>query len=251
MKDCHLDKSAACHLELAERSIPGDQRHGSLGKLGMTTLFIFGLLMLLSLYFSYTHRPYAVQLGAFSTSLNNRTLAQLHNFSMMVNKLDGWQMAAGEELSFNKVLGTNLGEQGFVPERSMLDGDMVAQAGGGVCQVASTLYNAALLAGLEIVARSAHSMAVSSVPSSMDAAIASDYKDLKIKNNYAHPVKIIAKLSPQRLTLKILGSKSDQSEISLHRESSLGLSSLHMDQSIHNQLVSKVISIDAQLQTKE
>ena len=62
--------------------------------------------------------------------------------------------------------------------------------GGGVCQVSSTLYNAAIRAELEVVERSPHSMIVTYVQPSMDAAIAGDYKDFKFRNNTDAPIDI-------------------------------------------------------------
>ena len=66
----------------------------------------------------------------------------------------------------------------------------VDSIGGGVCQISTTLYNASLYAELEIVQRQNHSMTVSYVKPSMDAAIAGTYKDLKIKNPYDTPIYI-------------------------------------------------------------
>ncbi len=64
----------------------------------------------------------------------------------------------------------------------------VDSIGGGVCQISTTLYNASLYAELEIVQRQNHSMSVSYVKPSMDAAIAGTYKDLKVKNPYDTPI---------------------------------------------------------------
>ena len=73
---------------------------------------------------------------------------------------------------------------------SYLNGKTVESLGGGICQVSSTLYNAVLMAELEVVERSPHSMLVSYVQESADAAIAGTYKDFKFKNNSDAPIYI-------------------------------------------------------------
>ena len=77
--------------------------------------------------------------------------------------------------------------------------------GGGVCQIATTLYDAALQAEMEIVQRQNHSMIVTYVKPSMDAAIAGTYKDIKIKNNYSTPVYIEGYTSGKKLIFTIYG----------------------------------------------
>ena len=70
----------------------------------------------------------------------------------------------------------------------MSNGQVVDSIGGGVCQLPTTLYNASLEAEVEIVQRQNHSMIVTYVKPSRDAAIAGTYKDIKIKNNYGTPI---------------------------------------------------------------
>lgn len=76
---------------------------------------------------------------------------------------------------------------------------------GGVCQVTTTLYNAALMAELEIVERHPHSMTVGYVPLGRDAAVAGNYKDLKFRNNTEYPIMIEAYASGGKLVMNIFG----------------------------------------------
>ena len=73
---------------------------------------------------------------------------------------------------------------------SYLNGLVVDSLGGGICQVSTTLYNAAIRAELRITQRNAHSMTVSYVDPSVDAAIAGTYKDLKFRNDYDFPIRL-------------------------------------------------------------
>ncbi len=81
-------------------------------------------------------------------------------------------------------------KNGYAMAGSYLNGKVVDSLGGGICQVSSTLYNTVLRAELEIVERSPHSMMVTYVQPSADAAIAGTYKDFKFKNNSDAPIYI-------------------------------------------------------------
>ena len=82
------------------------------------------------------------------------------------------------------------------------------QCGGGVCQIATTLYDASLAAELEITQRQNHSMIVTYVKPSMDAAIAGTYKDIKITNNYSTPIYIEGTTAGKTLTFTIYGKET-------------------------------------------
>ena len=87
-------------------------------------------------------------------------------------------------------------ENGYYAAPSYSNGEVVDSIGGGVCQVSTTLYNAVLKAELEVVERSPHSMVVSYVKPSMDAAIAGDYKDFKFRNDTEVPIYIVCIREP-------------------------------------------------------
>ena len=90
----------------------------------------------------------------------------------------------------------------------MRSGKVVQSSGGGICQVSTTLYNAVILAELEVTQRQPHSMLVDYVKPSMDAAIAGDYKDLKFKNNTETPIYIEGYISGGNLTFTIYGKET-------------------------------------------
>lgn len=81
-------------------------------------------------------------------------------------------------------------ENGYASAGAYENGRVVDSIGGGVCQIATTLYDASLYAELEITQRQNHSMSVSYVKPSMDAAIAGTYKDIKVTNPYDTPIYI-------------------------------------------------------------
>lgn len=132
------------------------------------------------------------ELGSFSTDAGQGERWQ--NLAAGVKKLDGTLLMPGEELSVYEATGPYDEENGYVLGASYENGKVVESYGGGVCQVSTTLYNAVLYAELEIVERYPHSMLVSYVAPSRDAAIAEGYKDFVFKNNYDTPIYIHAEI---------------------------------------------------------
>ena len=110
-------------------------------------------------------------------------------------------------------------ENGYKTATAYENGRSVDSIGGGVCQISTTLYNASLYAELEIVQRQNHSMTVSYVKPSMDAAIAGTYKDLKIKNPYDTPIYIEGYTQGKTLTFTIYGKETRPSNRTLAFES--------------------------------
>jgi vancomycin resistance protein YoaR len=90
----------------------------------------------------------------------------------------------------------------------IVGGGMSMDAGGGVCQVSSTLYNAALRAGMEIIERHPHSIRIHYVPPGQDAAVAYNYLDLQFRNNYTTPVLIKSYVSGRRIVMSVLGCRT-------------------------------------------
>jgi vancomycin resistance protein YoaR len=146
-------------------------------------------------------------LGGYSTSLAARTPAQRANAIRAAWRLNGARIAPGAVFSFNRAVGPWSADRGFLKAPVSYDGEMVLDWGGGVCQTSSTLYNAALLAGLEIVERSPHTWAPNYVAAGRDAAVAQTETDLKIRNVYRYPVRIVCHITGDRLRIEIRGSE--------------------------------------------
>jgi len=146
------------------------------------------------------------ELGRFSTDAGGGTRWQ--NLKTGVEKVNGLVVMPGEEVSVHDVTAPYDAEHGYVPAGSYENGQVVETYGGGICQVSSTLYNALLRAEVEIVERFPHSMLVTYVDPSADAAIAGDYKDLVFKNNYDTPLYIEGKIdSANQLSVTIYGKE--------------------------------------------
>lgn len=106
--------------------------------------------------------------------------------------------------------------QGFLPAPSYVSGNTVDSIGGGVCQVSSSIYYAALLSNLEIVERKNHTFAVGYIDDGMDATVyGGGNPDFKFKNNTPYPIKIVASLSGRALTVQIWGTKVDDTYVKM------------------------------------
>ena len=88
-------------------------------------------------------------------------------------------------------------------------GRLVPGIGGGICQISSTLFNSALLAGMDIVERDTHFAPVSYIPVGLDATVAWGYIDFKFKNPYSHPIYVITEEGNGYVKISILGAKED------------------------------------------
>ena len=127
-------------------------------------------------------------LGEFSTNFGSSSYERATNVRNGASKINGTILYPGEEFSVYETVSPFTEENGYELAGSYANGTTVESFGGGICQVSTTLYNAAIRAELEIVARYNHSMIVGYVEPSMDAAIAGTYKDFKFRNNYDTPI---------------------------------------------------------------
>ena len=120
--------------------------------------------------------------------------------------IDSTILYPGDEFSTYETIKPFTEANGYYPAGSYLNGMVVDSLGGGICQVSTTLYNAVLLAELEVTERNNHSMIVTYVQPSMDAAIAeSSGKDFKFKNNFSNPIYIEGHTEGKQITFTIYG----------------------------------------------
>jgi vancomycin resistance protein VanW len=150
--------------------------------------------------------PHEVEMAGYATSLRGRTGSQRHNAVKAADALDGKIIAPGAIFSFNATVKSWSQDQGFVKAPVSFDGELIKAYGGGVCQTSTTLYNAALLAGLPILERHAHVFAPHYVPPGQDAAVAQRNIDLRFRNPYAWPLRLRAGAQGDHLEVKILGA---------------------------------------------
>lgn len=144
-------------------------------------------------------------IGTYYTTYTNSDRNRNNNLAVGCNYINGTVVAPGEVFSANAHLGSQTAAGGYKEAGVYVNGKVEKGMAGGVCQVTSTLYNAVILAELEVVERSPHSMTVGYVPLGRDAAVAGTYKDLKFKNNTGYPIMIEAYASGGKLVMNIYG----------------------------------------------
>ena len=151
-------------------------------------------------------------LGTFTTYYGSSDGGRTMNVESGAGHINGTLMQPGEEVSADDLMAPYTEGNGYAMAASYENNEVVQSMGGGICQVSTTLYNALLLAELEITERYEHSMLVSYVEPSMDAAIADDVKDLKFRNNLQDPVYIEAVLQDGNVTFNIYGKETRPGE---------------------------------------
>lgn len=159
-------------------------------------------------------------IGSYTTNFASSSAGRAKNVITGVSKVDGTILYPGEEFDLAKTVSPFTQENGYELAGSYQNGTVVESFGGGICQVATTLYNAVIRAELEITMRFNHSMLVHYVEPSMDAAIAGNYKDLKFKNNLDAPVYIEGYCSGGIIYFNVYGKETRPSnrEISFESE---------------------------------
>lgn len=132
----------------------------------------------------------------------NRT----NNLILACEAINGTIIRPGEVFSFNDIVGERTSDKGYLPAAIYSGGETVDGLGGGVCQVASTIYYAALLADMEIVERTEHMFEVSYVPPGLDATIYWGSLDFQFRNNTDYPLRINASVSGGQVHVELVGT---------------------------------------------
>lgn len=158
-------------------------------------------------------------LGTFTTSYTSSSASRSGNVANGARLINGSVVWPGETFSAGGTMNPITAANGYYMAGAYENGQVVESIGGGVCQVSTTLYNAALMAELEITERSNHSMIVSYVKPSMDSAIAGTYKDLKITNNTDAPIYIEGVTANKHITFTIYGHETRPSNRTIKYES--------------------------------
>lgn len=158
-----------------------------------------------------------VLIAGFATVSNDYTDDERENIDIASSTISGTVLQPGEVFSQNETAGPYTEEKGYKEGEGYVGGEIVLDFGGGVCNVATTLYNTSIVSDLEIVERYNHSMPVPYVPYGQDAAVAYGYKDFKFKNNTDNPMLIWTELVDNILYMGFYG-KEEAPEITWEHE---------------------------------
>lgn len=154
-------------------------------------------------------------LSAYPTSFTDETENDRNrsvNIRLAVEAINGTILLPKETFSFNDIVGQRSAQKGYLPANIYTSDGISSGIGGGICQVSSTLYNAALKANLEIVERKPHIYMVAYVPLGRDASVSYGTQDLKFTNSTKWPLRIDGKVtSDNTIEFSITGTNENPS----------------------------------------
>lgn len=151
-------------------------------------------------------------LGEFSTSFNNST-SRGSNIHVAGQQTSDILLMPGDTFSYNKCTGARNWVNGYKSAPVIVGGKVTNGEGGGVCQVSTTIYNAALMSGLTIDEVHNHSLPSRYVQRGRDATVSYGYTDLKFTNPFTNPVYIKNIVGNGAITSKIYGCNLDREKI--------------------------------------
>ena len=209
-------------------------------------------------------------LGSFTTDFSTSDEGRIKNLTNGSSKLNGTLLYPGEELSVYEICHPFTVENGYGVGGAYQNGVVIDSVGGGICQVSSTLYNAVIRAELEVTMRYSHSMTVSYVEPSDDAAIAGTYKYFRFVNNQDYPIYIEGYCANKKVTFNIYGKETRPSNRKVRFESeivsqepatiqfnlngTLPIGYINVDQGAHLKTAArlwKIVTVDGVEQSRE
>lgn len=145
------------------------------------------------------------------TSLSGSTANRINNVQLAANSINEVVLMPGEQFDYNQCLGERTTERGYKAAGAYSGGEVVQEVGGGICQVSSSLYYAALLANLQIDVRSCHYFPVNYLPAGLDATVSWGGPEFKFTNNTDWPIKIVASVdtASNTCTVHIVGTNTE------------------------------------------
>jgi vancomycin resistance protein YoaR len=148
----------------------------------------------------------AQRISSFTTSYTTSNPARVNNVHLLARTLDGKLIAPGAVFSFNQAAGQRTAAKGYQEAPAIVDGKLVPQLGGGVCQVGTTFFNAVFFSGLPVVERVNHSFYISHYPTGRDATISWGGPDLKFRNDTPGWILVRTAFTRSTVTISLYGT---------------------------------------------
>lgn len=149
--------------------------------------------------------PKETEIATYTSTLYDRDNNRVDNIGLAISKLNGKIVKKDEEFSFNNTIGPMDESNGFKKAVGFdTNGNKIKMSGGGLCQISSTMYNAVLIANLEVTERHPHSRRVYYVPKDKDATIYYGSLDFKFKNTSGSDIRIDASNTNTDVTIKLI-----------------------------------------------
>lgn len=145
------------------------------------------------------------RISTYTTTFSSGNAARVTNITLMTKALDGAIVMPGATFSLNGTVGEANAAKGYQEAGAIVDGQPTSQVGGGICQVNTTLFNAALLSGVKITERVNHSLYISSYPLGRDATVSWPGPDFKFVNTLDHAILIATSSTRSSVTISFYG----------------------------------------------
>ena len=148
-------------------------------------------------------------LSTFSTKYNAGDVDRTTNLKLSAGKINGTVLLPGEEFSYNKVVGERTIAAGYKMAATFSGGKVVDGLGGGICQISSTLYDAVVMANLDVTVRRNHQFVTSYLAGGKDATVVWGSQDFKFVNSRKYPIRLTATVSGGVATIQVWGLKEE------------------------------------------
>jgi vancomycin resistance protein YoaR len=146
------------------------------------------------------------RISTFTTEYSSGNASRVNNIHVLGDALDGKLIAPGDTFSFNGAVGERTAAKGYQEANAIVKGKLVPQLGGGICQVATTMFNAVFFSGLPVTERTNHSFYISHYPMGRDATVSWGGPDLRWKNTTDGYVLVSVSYTSDSITVSLYGT---------------------------------------------
>lgn len=146
------------------------------------------------------------RISTFTTTYSTSNVPRNTNIHVLADDLDGVLVAPGAVFDLNKTAGPSTAEKGYVPAGAIVNGQIESELGGGICQVATTMFNTVFFSGLPVVERHNHSLYIASYPQGRDATISIGGPNLRFKNDTPNWILIATSYTNSSITISLYGT---------------------------------------------
>lgn len=146
------------------------------------------------------------RLSTFTTTFSSSNKPRVNNIHTLADALDGTLVGPGEVFSFNETIGQRTAEKGYQEANAIVNGKLVPQLGGGICQMGTTIFNTVFFSGLPVVERHNHSLYISHYPKGRDATVSWAGPDFKFRNDTENWVLVATAYTNSSVTVSLYGT---------------------------------------------
>jgi vancomycin resistance protein YoaR len=151
--------------------------------------------------------------GYATTDMGVSSPNRIVNVHLMADILNGYRIQPGATFSFNQAVGPRTADRGFLEGQAIENGLLVPSIGGGVCQVATTIFDASLVGGYPIDTRQNHSFYIDHYPTGLDATVADGGPDFAFTNDTKNVIIVQTSYTDQTLTVQLLSAPVDRTSV--------------------------------------